>query len=417
MAKVEVPSRRAKLPSELENELESALAGADLQSMLIGDALLQVGRELEEGQRLQGKVLKVHGEYVFFTLGGHNEGVVSLLQFQENPEVGTILEVIVRGYLADEGMYELSLPGGAISVSDWEDLKEGEVVEARVTGANTGGLECTVGQTRGFIPASQVAEYRVEDLTEFVDQKVLCVITQSNPARGNLVLSRRAVLEREKAEKRQQRLAEIEIGGTVEGVVRKLMDFGAFIDIGGLDGLLHISQLSWERVKHPSEVLEEGQKIQVRVDKVDENTGKISLSYRALQDHPWTNIEARFPAGAIVKGTVTRIAEFGAFVRLATGIEGLVHLSELANYRVHRVANHVKEGQEVEVKVLSVEADKQRISLSLKAAQQPTATEQPAQAEAEVEEPPRELALPKHRGPLKGGLGRGSGGDQFGLKW
>ena len=418
LPKLEVPSRRAALPSELQNELEMALAGTDLDSMLIGDAMVQVGHELEEGQRIQGRIIKVHGEHVFISLGGPNEGVISILSFldQPDPEPGATIEVIVRGYLREEGLYEVTVPGGAISVADWDDLKEGEIVEAKVTAANAGGLECTVGQVRGFIPASQVAEYRVEDFSEFIDQKVLCVVTQANASRGNLVLSRRAVLEREKAEKREQRLAELEIGATVEGTVRKIMDFGAFVDIGGLDGLLHISQLSWEKVKHPSEVVEEGQKIQVRVDKVDPQSGKISLSYRSLQDHPWTNVEDRFPVGTIVHGTISRLADFGAFVRLATGVEGLVHLSELAHHRVHKITNHVKEGQEVDVKVLSVEPERQRMSLSLKAAQQP-----PADAvkpdEPEVEEAPRELALPKHRGPLKGGTGKSSGGEKFGLKW
>ncbi|MFO1064711.1 MAG: S1 RNA-binding domain-containing protein [Pirellulales bacterium] len=398
--KIEVPSRRAKLPGDLESELEKAMAGADLDRMLIGDKLLQVGREIEEGQRIQGKVLKVHGEHVFVSLGGANEGMISVLQFETLPEIGSQLEVVVRGYLPQEGLYELTIPGGAISVADWDDLKEGEIVEAKITAVNSGGLECVVGQVRGFIPAGQVAEYRIEDFSEFIDQKVLCVVTQANPARGNLILSRRAVLEREKAEKRQQRLNDLEIGSTVDGTVRKIMDFGAFVDIGGLDGLLHISQLSWERVKHPNEVLQEGQKIKVRVDKVDDQSGKISLSYRSLQDHPWNNIEERFPVGSLVRGVVSRIADFGAFVRLATGVEGLIHVSELANHRVQRVSAHVKEGQELEVKVLSVEGEKQRMSLSLKAAQAP-AVENADAAEPEVEEAPRELALPKHRGPLK----------------
>lgn len=414
--KLPVPSRRAALPDDLEREFNNALAGTDLDRMLIGDKLLQVGRELEEGQQVQARVLKVHGEHVFFSLGGPNEGVVSLLQFADPPQAGAQMDVVIRSYLPEEGLYELAVPGSAVSVADWDDLKEGEIVEAKVTAANSGGLECTVGSVRGFIPASQVAEYRIENFSEFIDQKVLCVVTQVNPSRGNLVLSRRAVLEREKAEKREQRLRDLEIGATVEGTVRKIMDFGAFVDIGGLDGLLHISQLSWEKIKHPSEVLQDGQKIQVRVDKFDAQTGKISLSYRSLQDNPWNNIVERFPVGTIVKGTVSRIADFGAFVRLATGVEGLIHLSELAHHRVHRVTNVVKEGQDIEVKVLSVEAERQRMSLSLKAAQQPPAVEQAA-SEPEVEEAPRELALPKHRGPLKGGTGNARGGEQFGLKW
>jgi small subunit ribosomal protein S1 len=227
------------------------------------------------------------------------------------------------------------------------------------------------------------------------------------------------VLERERVEQRAQRLAAIEVGAAVKGTVRKIMDFGAFVDIGGLDGLLHISQLSWERVKHPSEVLQEGQEIDVRVDKIDPQTGKIGLSYRSLQEHPWANIQTRFSVGSIVKGTVTRIAEFGAFVRLATGVEGLVHLSELAHYRVQRVGSVVSEGQEVEVKVLSIEEEKQRIGLSLKAAQAPPAG---AELESEVEPEAQETETPrkfvrKPQGPLKGGTGGSAGGDRFGLKW
>jgi small subunit ribosomal protein S1 len=417
-SRVAVPSRRQPLPQDLEDELLAALGGSDLDKILVGDSMLQVGLMLEEGQRMQGKVMKVHGESVFVSLGGANEGVVPSLQFEELPAEGTQLDVVVRGYLAQEGLYELTMPGNAVNVDDWSDIKEGEVVEAVVTAANTGGLECKVGNIRGFIPASQVAEFRIEDFSEFVDQKVLCVVTEANERRGNLVLSRRAVLEREKKEKRAERLAALEIGSAVEGVVRKITDFGAFVDLGGLDGLLHISQLSWERVKHPSEVLQEGQKIQVRVDKIDEQSGKIGLSYRSLQEHPWTDIDTRFPVGSLVHGAITRIAEFGAFVRVATGVEGLIHVSELAHHRVNNVSNVVSEGQEVDVKVLSIDLEQQRMSLSLKAAQ---AAPEPAEATGATEEAVEEVrpqpVLPKHRGPLKGGTGRGSSGDQFGLKW
>ena len=417
VSKVAVPSIRQPLSQDLEAEINAALEGDDLDKLLIGDEMLKLSATLEEGQRVNATVVKIHGEHVFLTLGGPNEGMIPKLQFEDSlPEIGAQLEVIVRGYLPQEGLYELTNPGNAISVSDWSDLREGEIIEVMITAANTGGLECKVGSIEGFIPISQIAEFRVENAADFVGQKALCVITEANPRRGNLVLSRRAVLEREKEEKKQQRLAALEIGAAVDGVVRKIMDFGAFVDIGGLDGLLHISQLSYERVKHPSEILTEGQKIQVRVDKIDPVTGKIGLSYRSLQDHPWTDIETRFPIGSVVKGSVTRIAEFGAFVRLATGIEGLVHLSELAHHRVHRVSNVVQEGQDVEVKVMSVEPEKQRISLSLKAAQAAPVKEQ-ASAPEEVEEAPREPALPKHRGPLKGGIKRSTGGDQFGLKW
>lgn len=415
--KVEVPSTRQALSADMESEIDAVLAGGDLDALLVGDSMLQVGHELNEGQRVQGKVIKAEEEFVFVSLGGPNEGIVPTLQFEEAPAAGAAMEVVVRGYIAQEGLYELTLPGNAVEVSDWADISEGEVIEVLITGSNTGGLECKVGSVRGFIPASQVAEYRVENLADMVDQKVLCVVTEANERRGNLVLSRRAVLEREKREKRAERLEAISVGDAVDGTVTKLMDFGAFVDIGGLEGLLHISQLSWERIKHPSEILEEGQKIQVRIDKIDEQSGKIGLSYRSLQEHPWEKVDSQFPVGALIKGTVTRIAEFGAFVKVATGVEGLVHLSELAHHRVHKVANVVSEGEEVEVKVLSTDVENQRMSLSLKAAKaapEPSADGSDTEAE---ETPPAKPVLPKHAGPLKGGTGRNTGGDQFGLKW
>ncbi len=413
--KVTVPSLRSPLSQELEDELEAAMAGGDLDDLLIGGDMVQVGHLLDEGQRIQGKVVKSQGEFVFLSLGGPHEGLVPVTQFDELPEPGTQVEVVVRGFLQDEGLYELTMPGNAIQVSDWSDLNEGEVIEVLITGSNAGGLECKAGSVNGFIPASQAAEYRVENLADMVDQKVLCVITEANPRRGNLVLSRRAVLERERREKREERLSSINVGDAVDGTVTKLMDFGAFVDIGGLDGLLHISQLSWERVEHPSELLEVGQKIQVRIDKIDPQSGKIGLSYRSLQEHPWANIDQRFPVGSIVHGSVTRIAEFGAFVRVATGVEGLVHVSELAHHRVHRVSNVVQEGQEVDVKVLSIDEESQRMSLSLKAAQ---AAPEPTEADqAAPEPPPAKPVLPKHQGTLKGGTSGGGGGEQFGLKW
>lgn len=195
------------------------------------------------------------------------------------------------------------------------------------------------------------------------------------------------------------------------------MDFGAFVDIGGLDGMIHVSQLSWDRIQHPSEVVKEGDKIQVRIEKIDPETGRIGLSYRALQDSPWQDADAKFPIGGVIKGVVSRLANFGAFVKVATGVEGLIHLSELSNRRVSGVAGLVKEGQEVEVKVLSVDREAQRMSLSLKQAQAPSAAEVAAAEEAEETASVPTKMKNKHTGPLKGGTDRSNGGEQFGLKW
>ena len=177
------------------------------------------------------------------------------------------------------------------------------------------------------------------------------------------------MIEREQAEAKEKMLAELAPGQIHEGTVRSLRDFGAFVDIGGVDGLLHVSQISWDRLKHPSEALKEGQKIRVKIDKINPENHKISLSHRDLLENPWKTAAAKYSATSRVKGTVSKLTEFGAFVRLEAGVEGLIHISELAHTRVFRASDIVSEGQEVEVKVLSVDTDAQRISLSLKALQ------------------------------------------------
>lgn len=415
--KIPVPSVRAKNSDEEQSALDAELAGADLDGLMIGDRMLRVGRSLEDGSRHQGKVIKVHNANVFISLGGPDEGVVPLLQFETPPAEGQAVDCLIRAFNQEEGLYDLAIPGETVAVNDWDDLIEGSAVEAKIESANTGGVECLVGNVRGFIPISQLSEFRVESAADYIGQKLVCIITEVNPRRGNLVLSHRAVLEREKAAKRKERLAALEIGETCEGTVRKVMDFGAFVDIGGLDGMIHISQLSWDKIKHPSEVVKEGDKIQVRVEKIDAETGKIGLSYRSLQDNPWTEVDAKFPIGTLVRGTVTRLANFGAFVRLATGIEGLIHISELAHKRVANVANILKEGEEVEVKILTVERDSQRIGLSLRATQaKPESANAAAKKTEPEEEPRREPAVRKFQGALKGGTGVNNGGELFGLK-
>lgn len=418
-ARVMVPNRRQALSDDIQAELEAELAAADVDAMLSGPAGMPDRKEpLEDGAQVKGQILKIHNDSVFVALGGPDEGAVPFDQFKEEPVIGSTVDVIVRGVSREDGLYALTLPGGAIEVSDWDDLEEGSVVEATVTGSNSGGLECKVGGVKGFIPISQITEYRIEDTSEFVDQKFTCVVTEANARRGNLVLSRRAVLEREREEKRKEQLEKIQPGDEMEGIVRSIKDFGAFVDLGGLDGLIHISKLSWDRVKHPSEILEVGQKVNVKIDTMDKETGKIGLSYRDLLDNPWDTAEQEFGVGSIQKGTVTRIATFGCFVKLAAGIEGLVHISELAHHRVSKVDSFVSEGQEVEVKVLSFDRDTQKIGLSMKAAQQVAAVADAGKSEPEVDEPQRQPDVkPTHSGPLKGGNDQDTGGERFGLRW
>ena len=414
---VEPPNIRAQLSPELELEYLEALGDSSVDEILAREGEMTV--ELEPESRQKAKVVSVHRDNVFVEIG-RAQGIVPLKNFPADklPEPGAVLDVMVSRFNPAEGLYELVLPGAAVDVGDWSEVAEGMVVEARVTGHNKGGLECEVNRLRGFIPASQISMYRVEDLAQFVDQKFPCVITEANPEKRNLVLSRRAVLEREKAAAKEELMASLEVGQTREGTVRSLQSFGAFVDLGGVDGLIHISQLSWDRIKHASEVLEVGQKVKVKIQKIDPQTGKISLAFRDLSENPWANAARDFPARSRVKGTVSRLMEFGAFVRLAPGVEGLIHISELSHKRVFRVSDVVTEGQEVEVMVLSVDPEAQRISLSLKALEaRPSAPEKEKTVEesAEPEAPPEPPK--KRKTPLKGGIGGPATGEKFGLKW
>ena len=414
-AKIPLPNLRADLPEDLAQEVEAALAGVTLNELTEAADEAKVGGELEPEARVRGRVLRIHQDDLFIDLGGRNQGVVSLRQFPEPPEVGAVIEAMVTRFNADEGLYELSRIGAAVEVGDWSQVAEGMIVDATITGHNKGGLECDVSKLRGFIPLSQIAPFRVEQPEQFVGQKLTCVVTEVDPERRKLVLSHRAMLEREQAEAREKLLAELAPGQIHEGVVRNIRDFGAFVDLGGVDGLLHVGQISWERIRHPEDVLKLGQKIRVKIERINPENGKISLSHRDLLENPWTNVTAKYPVTTRVKGTVSKLMDFGAFVRLEPGVEGLIHISELAHGRVFRASDVVAEGQEVEVKVLSVDPEAQRISLSLKALQ---GRPEPVRKANEPEEPePPPLPPRKYKTPLKGGLGPSPGAEKFGLKW
>lgn len=411
---VPIPSVRDQLSQDLEDEIAAALGGESIDDLLDTSAPANAGN-VELDDRRRATVLRVDANHLFVSLGAANEGVVNLQVFTEIPEVGSDIDIIVTGFNEDDQIYEVTIPGAAVSVADWSDLQEGAVIDVTITGSNVGGLECQANSIRGFIPASQISIYRVENFEEYVGRKLQCVVTEASAERRNLVLSHRAIMEREAAELREQKLGSLEVGSVHEGVVRSVKDFGAFVDIGGIDGLIHISQMSWERIKHPSELVKEGDKVRVRLEKINPETGKLGLSLRALQSHPWEGINERFRVGEVVSGTVSRIADFGAFVKLAAGIEGLVHVSELAHRRVSVVSTEVSEGQEVNVKIISVDVDAQRIALSIK--QTTAAPVKQTRKEVEEELPPRELAVKRSDAPLKGGRDRSSGGEQFGLKW
>jgi predicted RNA-binding protein with RPS1 domain len=417
---IPAPSVRESLSPDLQDELDDAFADMSLEDLISGSSdELSKQEMLEEDTRCKGRVVAVHGDDVFVELGSREQGVASLKLFPEEPTTGAELEVIVLRFNKDDGLYELGIPNAAANVSDWSDLHEGMLVDARITGHNTGGLECEVNHIPGFIPVSQISLFRVEDLAQFVDEKFTCLVTEANPQRGNLVLSHRAILEREREEERTKLMESLAVGQIHDGVVRKIMDFGAFVDIGGVDGLLHISQLAWHRVEHPSEVLKEGQTIKVKVEKIDKASGKIGFGYREMFPSPWDDAADKYPVNSVVQGIVRKLMEFGAFVEVEPGVEGLVHISELSHKRLWRASDVVHEGDKIDVLVQSVDTDAQRMSLSMKATLPEPETKKKTE-DTEIAELPAESTKKKSNKPskpLKGGIGNSTGGEQFGLKW
>lgn len=399
---------------EMERQLQEAMSGMSDKD-LYGEPAPQArrGKASPDDGPKKGKVFRIHGQDVFIDLpGGRTQGVLPLLQFPDGPPaLGTEIEITIEGFDNANGVMLLSRKGAAVE-ADWSSVAAGMTVEARVVETNKGGLSVDVNGIRGFMPISQIDLYRVEDATQFVNQRLLCVITEVDPVERNLVVSRRALLEKQREEMREKVWSELAEGQIREGIVRSVKDFGAFVDLGGVDGLLHVSEMSWQRVQDASTLLQPGQAIKVVVLKIDHERRKVGLGLKQLTASPWDTIGEKYHTGDVVNGKVSRLMDFGAFVELEPGIEGLIHISELALQRVFRVGDIVKPGQEVQVKVMSVDPAQRRISLSLKAAQ----VKEPEPVEEESEE---ELDIPvkpsrPRTTPLRGGTGSG-GGQLFSL--
>ncbi len=387
----------------MERELQEAMGGLSDKDLYGEESHTRRPGGPEPGPK-KGKVFRIHGADVFIDLpGGRTQGVLPVQQFPEGPPpLGTEVEVHIEGFDQANGVYLLTRQGAAVE-ADWSTVAAGQTVEARVTGSNKGGLEVDVNGLRGFMPISQIDLYRVEDVAPFLNQRLLCLVTEADPVERNLVVSRRALLEKEREASREKLWAELNEGQVRQGVVRSLKDFGAFVDLGGVDGLLHVSEMSWTRVQDPASVVQPGQSIKVVVLKIDHERRKVSLGLKQLQPSPWDTVTEKYHAGTVVTGKVSRLMDFGAFVELEPAVEGLIHISELAPQRVRRVADVVKAGQEVQVMVLNVDPAQRRISLSLKAALPQEEPETAAEEEAEPETPPKP---PRPRTtPLRGGLG------------
>lgn len=416
---VDVP-QSATLDASLEAELNAAMAGTmsspatpAVEPGLGLAALPQSEEQLEAGTKLKAKVQSVSAENVFCDVGYRSPGLLPARQFPagKQPREGEEFLVVVDKLDAENGVIMVSLPKATRRPKgNWEELAVGQVVECVVNKTNKGGLEVTVSNMRAFLPASQVDVGFVSSLDSYVGQRFTVQITEVNPAKKNLVVSRRVLVIQERKEAATTFWEKVEVGQQYAGQVKTIKDYGAFVDLGGVDGFLHVGEMSWTRIKHPSDLLQEGQAIDVVVLSLDREKHKISLGLRQLAQNPWNLAADKYAVGTTVSGRVTRTTDFGAFVELEAGVEGLIHISELDHRRVKRVGEVLNVGQEVQAQVLEVLPDRQRISLSVKALK-----EKPEAPKDEDLAPGKGQAYDrKRKEPLRGGTGGGQGGGLFG---
>jgi small subunit ribosomal protein S1 len=362
--------------------------------------------DFDEGDLVTGEVVKIEHDEVLLDIGYKSEGVIPARELSIRKDVnpadivklGDTIEALVLQKEDKEGRLILSKRRAEYERA-WNRVEEkfnkGENVEGEVIEVVKGGLILDIG-LRGFLPASLVDLRRVKDLNAYLGTRIEARVIEMDRNRNNVVLSRRVVLEEARKAERSEILSKLKPGMRLKGTVSSIVDFGAFVDLVGIDGLIHISELSWNHVNHPSEVVKVGQEVEVQVLDVDLNRERISLGLKQTQEDPWRSLVKKYPVGAIVEGTVTKLVTFGAFVDLGDGIEGLVHISEMAKQHVDAPSQVCKVGDKVQVKVMEIDLDRRRISLSMKAAAEtlgvevevkpldkPEGEEAPAEAEAE----------------------------------
>ena len=323
-----------------------------------------------KGDIVDGTILEIRPQVVLVDIGYKSEGVIPVSEFEdEEIEVGDQIEVLLESLENDEGLVVLSKEKAAHK-QNWDKIvavyKDGGLVKGKVKSVVKGGLMVNVG-VEAFLPGSQVDIIPPKDLNEFVGNVYEFKIVKVNDERKNIVLSRREVIEAERSEQRQRFLETVAIGDRVKGLVKNITDFGAFVDLSGMDGLLHITDMSWGRVNHPSELLHIGQELEVLILDVDRDKERVSLGLKQLSDNPWADIEAKYPIGSQVKGRVTKLLAYGAFVELEKGVEGLVHVSELSwTKRITRPSDVLSLDQEIEAVVLNISVEEQKISLGIR---------------------------------------------------
>ena len=330
----------------------------------------------EEGDVVTGKVVRIDQDEVLVDIGYKSEGVILLNELSirksvdphDEVSLGEEVDALVLTKEDQDGRLLLSKKRARFEKA-WRKIEaaaeSGEPVEGTVIEVVKGGLIIDLG-VRGFLPASLVDIRRVQNLDEFLGQKIECKVIELNRSRNNVVLSRRAVLEEERKEVRQQILDRLQPGMVVEGAISNIVDFGAFVDLDGIDGLIHISELSWSHVNHPSEILSIGDLVPVKVLDIDRERQRISLGLKQTQADPWQRVIDTYAVGDELEGKVTKVVTFGAFVEIMDGVEGLVHISELAQHHVENPREIVEPGQDVRVRILEIDSERRRLSLSVK---------------------------------------------------
>ena len=330
-----------------------------------------------EGEVALGRIIKLSNDFAVVDIGYKSEGLVNLHEFRDatgkvNVEVGDQVEVLVERLEDDDGMVVLS-KDKADKIRVWDVISEAaekdEPVEGKIVARIKGGLSVDIG-VRAFLPGSQVALRPVRQLEKMIGESFQFKIIKFNRRRGNIVLSRRVLLEKERESQRKDTLDKLEEGAVLPGVVKNITDYGAFIDLGGIDGLLHVTDMSWGRVNHPSEMFDIGEEVTVKVLSFDSERERVSLGLKQLQPDPWSTAEETYPIGAKIMGRVVSITDYGAFVELERGIEGLVHISEMSwTKRVNHPSEKVSINDQVEVMILNLDTNRKRISLGIKQCQ------------------------------------------------
>ncbi len=358
--------------------LDQMMEDADGEELLL-ESLEDANKQFDVNQIVEGKIVEVNDEFVVVDVGFKSEGAIHRNEWdpdEPQPEAGQMVKVLIEEVEDQFGMPEdhrnmISLSKRkAEKILEWEkmmsEVAEGQVVTGTVIRKIKGGLLVDIG-VNVFLPASQVDIRRPNDIGDFIGRIVQCEVLKIDDVRRNIVVSRRSLIERQREEDREHLMAELEVGQLRKGVVKNIADFGAFVDLGGIDGLLHITDMSWERIGHPSEMVSIDQEIEVKILQIDREKQKIALGLKQKLKNPWENIESKYPVGTVIQGEVVNVMSYGAFIKLEPGIEGLVHISEMSwTRRINHPTDMVQIGDKVDVKILGVDAQGQQLSLGIK---------------------------------------------------